>query len=1814
MHTASASDGIRRNYFIGNDENFWAEDVQAFQEVRLNDVWEGIDIVCSFSATGFKYDFELAAGASPRQIALRYEGVDGLKLEGNNLRIFTKAGNFTERIPASYANHNPNEPVRVQYQLDDATQTVTFAVKQHDASQPLTIDPDLVFANLSGSPADNWGYTATYDESERAYGGGTFYSSPSASGAGSATFPTTPGAYQTSHQGGSGLFEGTDICLLRYNATGTNLQFATYIGGNSGDQPHSIVVDSLNRTYILARTSSNNFPSTAGAADLTYNGGGDIAVIRLDDGGGGITSTFVGGTGSDGILDNTFGAGAVPLSYYYADNFKGEIELDAQGNVFVASTSSSNNFPTTTGAHTPNNPSTGGSNIAGVVFSLDPELSSLRHSTFVGGGGITAAYNIEVEADGEIVVSGGTTGNTLPTTPNAWRPNAPGGLADGFVIRYDSSLASVLACSYIGGSMYDQAYFVDIDDDGDVYLAGHVTGSGAVFPEINSGYSEPLGGQFIIKLDSNFTAPEYVTRFGNGDGDPDLSLTAMLVDICENVYVSGWAGNTATLLSAGAPSPNPGPGFSHNSPQGGYDTFGSGSAFDNTFSGTGDFYFFVLEADASNLLYASYFGANQGSGEHVDGGTSRFDERGTIYQGICSACGATGNFPTTGGGTQTAGSQNCNLGIAKIDLDLIEFTQADFDASVSNNAGCAPFTALFTNNSSGATTSSWDFGDPDSGPLNTSTDPNPTHVYDSSGTYQVRLIISNPNSCILNDTTFQTIEVIEPSITTPPADQITCDTSLTFTANLSNPAPVIWDFGDGSTSTSPTVTHDYNSNGIYTLTLISNPGTPCPDTATAVMQIGDEVVSDFDIDYTDCQPDADFETTGDSYNITWDFGDGNGSNLLDPTHSYTTPGTYTITHVVATDFGNCADTSTQTLVFNPTPIASFEAPDTNCSLDMNLTNTSTLANTYAWDPGDGSGTVITTTDFSYTYATPGTYTVTLTASPAGPCTDDTSVTIVIPPIPTADFTADLPDCDSTLTVSANAVAATDTVYWRWGNGAFENDQPGPLTYVYPDTGEFALQMILANAFGCRDTLMDTIEVNPQSIADFELPDTVCGLDVALQNLSTLADSFAWTPGDGSLPFNSTDFNYTYPSFGTYDIQLLTAYKGACPDSITRTATVAPTPTAPFDIGQPACNNDIILTHTGTGADSLLWDLGDGNVKDGVQSNFTHTYADTGQYIVSLVAKNSFNCADTTQDTTYIYPIAQAAIAPLDTSLCAFDVTMLEASNFVPPGEHAWLPGDGSGPFAGDSLAHVYPTHGEYTITLVARPGHPCENQQTVTFYLPVVPTVSLDTINDPCDFELDVAGSGTDVEEWIWDFGDNTNSTLQDPPPHSYPAGDVYTVTLTANPDSICSADTSVDITIHPAIAPTATVQPNPLCGDSIVVSGNGVNGDVYDWAVRQQGDPTPLSSGSGQDATLFVPPAIDGNLDYELDLTVTSVFGCIETVTTPFERFPFFPAVFDTSRPGRCSRTLNVDNLSGTDDVLWQFGDGNVSTSSPTAQNIYADDDTFAVTLITLPGSGCPDTLTIDAPVGRLNVFAAFELEDQLCGTSIAPTSTGNGNQTWDWNFGDSLGFATISDPSYTYLDTGSYLVTLITDLGSDCEDQASQPITLLLADTVPILVDTARCDPEATFLPQAPAAVSYFWQFGDGETSTEMMPTHYYLEPGEFTVTLTSVDTNGCSDTTQIEVGIRPDVLQFLFIPNVFTPNGDGVNDEFTITADAEPCIDRVMIFDRWGRKVFETDQRTNFWDGKMNGRTVPEGVYVYVITPEQGRARTGTVTIIR
>ena len=977
------------NYFIGNDKTKWASGVKVYNEISYKEIYKNIDFKIYENEGDLKYDFIVASNSNPQQIKLIYEGANSMYIKNGILYVKTSITDIVENKPFAYQYINgEKKEVKCNYKLEGNIVQFEFPEK-YDKNLELIIDPIIIFSTYSGSTSDNKGFAATYDTSGNTYTAGIVFGSG---------YPFTTGAYDTTWAGSSSTFPiVADITISKFDTAGAILLYSTYLGGNNGEVPHSLITNNQGELYIYGTTGSNDFPMSSGCYDNSFNGGinitpnscgvnfsngTDIFITKLNTTGTAILgSTFMGGTSNDGI-NTAFG-----LAYNHGDEYRGEIILDNSGNCYVVSTTNSTNFPVVSGSF-----SKGGFSDV-VTFKLNSNLSSLLWSTYFGGTGNDAGNAIDRDASGNIFITGGTMSSSIDNKINTYN-----GSVDGFLAKYNSS-GVIQTSRYLGTSSYDQSYFVQVDVSDDVFVLGQTLDSMAVTP---GKYSNAGGHQFIQKFNNSLTTLEFVTTIGSGGTSIDFSPTAFYIRDCGMIYICGWGG----LM-------NVRPGGS---------TFGLPTKIPYQGSTTGsDFYIMLLEKDALNLLSATFMGGVSGA-EHVDGGMSRFDEKGNIYQAVCAGCNNTNDFPiTTGVWSGVNGSTNkCNLGVFKLKTDEIISVP-----TVSSITICNPSPANFGNASILGNTYLWDFGD---GTTSTSFAPN--HNYLTAGTFVVTLVVSDSNGCLKPDIDSITVHVYKlPNVTISP------DTSIC-------PNSIVQLFAYGATTFTWSPVVGLNNPSIF------NP-IAAPSTTTTYVVIG----------------------------------------------------------------GNVCGNDTNSVTVTIKPIATTISQDTSICLGGSAMLQASGGGTYSWSP---TATLTNSTTSSPT-ATPVSntkYTVLITA-PSG-CTvkDSVTVSLLFPPVPV--LSPDITKCAGQSTVLFASGAKS---YFWYPSTGLSSTSSSTVTSTASVTTKYFVNFI--NTCG---TLTDSVTVTIIKIeAKSSLDDTIC-YNQKIQLWATGGKSYSWTPAAYcSTPNKDTTF-------------------------------------------------------------------------------------------------------------------------------------------------------------------------------------------------------------------------------------------------------------------------------------------------------------------------------------------------------------------------------------------------------------------------------------------------------------------------------------------------------------------------------------------------------------------------------------------------------------------------------------------------------------------------------------------------------------------
>ena len=882
---------FKHNYFIGDDPSKWRSGVEPARALQYQDLYPNAVLHFSTYDRRLKYEWRLNNPNTIDDIKWKYNGAESIEinLEGN-LIVKTSVGHFYESKPIAWGwREGKRIDLGIWYELTH--DTISFGVENVASTlDSLVLDPQLVFTSFSGSLTDNWGFTATYDDQGRLYGGGVAFATG---------YVSTVGAFQTGYNASTGPFQNfePDVTISVFEPNGNNLLYASYLGGTKSDHPHSMVVNSNGELIVMGTTGSANFPtqnpiqnSNAGGSTVNVNGydfeDSDIFITRFNANGAALqSSTYIGGSGNDGIN--------ILINKNYGDASRGEISLDENDNIYVTASTTSSDFPAT---NCTTCSKAGGQDA--VIFKLNNQGTNLLWSNYYGSTDLDAGYSIKV-ANGTGYICGGTDGSILPSTTGAFKPSKQGIAEDGYIARFDAQSGALIRSTFVGTSEYDQTFLLDIDKLGNVFVFGQTFGN---YPISNGAWGTPqYRKQFIHKISADLSSSMASTAFGSPQGNMNLVPTAFNVDDCLNILLSGWGGTTNSAFTSTSVEDLP----------------VSPDALQDASNGS-DFYFMVLGKNLTSFKYGSFFGG-AASAEHVDGGTSRFDDRGRIYQAVCAGCGGNDDLPTTPGAFSiNNNSNNCNLGVIKLDFETAIEANAQIDLNYLIDTTCYELTLRLSNNSVNANAYFWDFDQGDTSILK-----EPVVTFPNLGTYEVMLVAID-TICDTYDTAY--VNIVHDTANFPTADwnadYVSCDLfrEVEFTESLNDADYYEFNFGDGTslTTSNDTVSHAFPSTGTFTVTITAR------DSFCNVSSVNTELVF-FDNDanvptvsvFTDsCRyggVDVVYTNVDSTMIFDWDFS-GNADSGMIPSFRYPESGlesvTLTITDTVcnrAYDFDFLAD-------------------------------------------------------------------------------------------------------------------------------------------------------------------------------------------------------------------------------------------------------------------------------------------------------------------------------------------------------------------------------------------------------------------------------------------------------------------------------------------------------------------------------------------------------------------------------------------------------------------------------------------------------------------------------------------------------------------------------------------------------------------------------------------------------------------------------------------------------------------------------------------------------------------------------------------
>ncbi|MBP6334135.1 MAG: PKD domain-containing protein [Bacteroidia bacterium] len=972
---------------------------------------------------------------------------------------------------------------------------------------------------------------------------------------------------------------------------------------------------------------------------------------------------------------------------------------------------------------------------------------------------------------------------------------------------------------------------------------------------------------------------------------------------------------------------------------------------------------------------------------------------------------------------------------------------------------------------------------------------------------------------------------------------------------------LIYLWSTGATTQSITV---YTA-GTYGVTVDDNSG--CTGSITVNAQISPIPVANFNTtsvcagtatSFTDASTISSNVIT----NWTWDFGDATGSTDQNPTHIYTTAGTYTVQLTVASADG-CSHTVTNNVVVNPLPVADFTSGGSCLGASVSFTNTSTVASgiitSYNWNFGDTNTS--TSQHPSHTYAAAGNYTVNLQVTTAGGCTNAISYPVTVNPLPVAAFSAAAVCSGSGSSfINTSSISTGSIASYSWDFGDTYSSTIASPGHIYAGPGTYSVRLIATSGLGCTDTLTNSVIVHAPPVANAGSDQTMCnGLGVTLNASGGV--SYVWTPGGSTS--NNIAVNPTSNSIYT----LTATDANGCTDNDIVNVYVHPMPAISAGPDRILCSGSS-ATLTASGGVSYTWFPG-GSTATSISVNpvINSTYYLTGTDANGCVVSDTVNVV--------VNPLPNINAGP-DFPICSGSTVSLTATGAA---AYSWNPGA-----ATTSTILVSPlVTTSYIVTGTNADG--CQRRDTITVSVNPIPVVSLSP-SFICPGFMTTLNAGNPGATFAWSTGE-TSQTIN--------VNDSGTYTVVVTSANGCNAMGTSIVTLGNTLNSTPVT--SAICfGDSATLQA-GNPGSTYSWSTGSTNSSiTATSAGNysviitdanGCTGTLMhvlnvnpIPvaafssnPNCEGNAtvftnlstissgtiqsynwdfgdlsssnnsapthnyasagSFPISLTITSATGCTNTTTGVAVIHPKPVASFSSNSvcEGLSSVFTDASNVS-TGNITswtWNFGDGN-SSSGNSANHIYSSNGNYQTTLIVTTDQGCTDTIQQNVTVYMLPT-AGLTASDACANSIIQFNNTsvnGSGTiQSYSWNFGNGNS-SSLTDPTNSYTSDGSYSVILTVTSSLGCVDTSAlnlniHPLPVTNFSTLSACANTGVSFNNTTGISSGSIS-TYYWDFGDNSSSNLQLPTHAYASEGSYSISLIATSNHGCRDTAQNNLVIHP------------------------------------------------------------------------------------------
>ena len=1112
----------------------------------------------------------------------------------------------------------------------------------------------------------------------------------------------------------------------------------------------------------------------------------------------------------------------------------------------------------------------------------------------------------------------------------------------------------------------------------------------------------------------------------------------------------------------------------------------------------------------------------------------------------------------------------------------------DVNISATPVFGCTPLNVAFLNETQipdGVTVTNyeWVFGDGG----NVAGVETPSHTYTTAGDFTISLSVeTNLSTCNITEVFDNFVHVSNPPnvfFTTDPSPASACEPPLNvaFQNGSSSALPLTyeWDFDNGTSSTEfDPPAQDYTQNGDFEVTLTAVDSNMCTNSYTTTISIGEPVAS-FIVPQPLCVGDlVRFENTSPTGFMNWNFGPNatpSTSVQYSPFVTFDTEGTYAVTLSILSVDGQCSDDTTVMVLVDQADATFVTDPSYTCYEPRDIAYHPVSDELSAWQWTFQDGSTSTDADPIHTFVNPDTTTYgingvkydttfLLGTNPSG-CSA-IYMNIDSFHLPNALFLPSTIDGCVPLEVTFTDTSSSreQIVLWEWdyGDGTTASFTNGDNhSHTYTDPGTYWVGLIITNDAGCTDTsFLQKIVAGHNITPDFTADKTVVcpGEEVTFTDLTNDPNITVWHyTTDGGRLWHCQDEPNPSHSFitdcGPMDVTLTVGYNGCYTETTKPDFIFVKGPIAHLNF-QTNCIDpySVAFTNNSCDATNLIWDFGDGNTSAEIDP--VHTYANTGDYVVTLTAENDTSGCVASMDDYNVYIRDLKSEFTLERDLCkgvpyALNGGMSQDVNDYCSKGFTWFFSDPlSRPITTDlqNVQHEFNATGEQTVTLMVEDVNGCfDTSETVVKVFEVNADFNLgdDLICFPTEVQMtNLSVADTSIAGYTWNFGDGEFSA-EESPLHGYTSSehpDTIFIEL-AVVDSLGCVDTSrafipiyspiSEITTEPILAQLCTGETIEFSATDFTSGGSFLN---YNW------DFANGETGTNQVETI----SYDAGGNYQVQLVFEeAVSGCKDSLTSLVSVQDYPDAEFET----------NVDDLeelcfpqniifsnttAGSAPVTfqWDFGNGQSATGSSPA-TVY-EKGTFTTEMIVTTSFGCADTVyrdfTLVGPEGSFVIDRNTICKGELISFNLVDTAD-VGSFTWD--FGDGIIGENVSPISHQYNfnpPSGQTVAKLILRGENDaCPFSLEEDIFIheVIADFIRNNgLDTAICFAPYPLEQEATGADNIFWDFGDGTFGSDNDFIHEFPEPGSYDVSLAVENESvGCVDTVTKTVVLHefPEVL---------------------------------------------------------------------------------------